>query len=130
MEHWHPNPISSSSLRWSCAGPRTVLHRQPDSPVGTGTLRDGHVEHSTKGTYDHQSATLWREDSSHYPDYDSLSVEFANGALITLGASWDIWQHGHRNMELYGTEGSLVVPDPNFLVGNCCVVSEMASLKR
>ena len=45
-------------------------------------------------------------------------LEFANGALITLGASWDIWKHGHRNMELYGTEGSLVVPDPNFFGGN------------
>ena len=38
-------------------------------------------------------------------------MEFANGALVTLGTSWDV----HRNMEIYGTEGSLVIPDPNFL---------------
>ncbi|MCH2095998.1 MAG: Gfo/Idh/MocA family oxidoreductase [Rhodobacteraceae bacterium] len=44
-------------------------------------------------------------------------LEFANGALITLGASWDVWAHGHANMELYGTDGSLFVPDPNFFGG-------------
>lgn len=44
-------------------------------------------------------------------------MEFVNGALVTLGTSWDVWKHGHRNMEIYGTEGSLVVPDPNFFGG-------------
>lgn len=45
-------------------------------------------------------------------------LEFANGATITLLASWDVWKHNHRNMELYGTEGSLFVPDPNFFGGD------------
>ena len=44
-------------------------------------------------------------------------MEFVNGALVTLGTSWDVWKHGHRNMEIYGTEGSLVIPDPNFFGG-------------
>lgn len=44
-------------------------------------------------------------------------LEFENGATITLGASWDVWAHRHRNMELYGTDGSLFVPDPNFFGG-------------
>ncbi|MGV1802121.1 Gfo/Idh/MocA family protein [Agrobacterium vitis] len=44
-------------------------------------------------------------------------LEFANGATITLSASWDVWCHRHANMELYGTEGSLFVPDPNFFGG-------------
>ncbi|WJR66506.1 Gfo/Idh/MocA family oxidoreductase [Neorhizobium sp. CSC1952] len=44
-------------------------------------------------------------------------LEFANGATITLSASWDVWSHRHANMELYGTEGSLFVPDPNFFGG-------------
>jgi len=42
---------------------------------------------------------------------------FENGAQITFCASWDVWQHGHSNMELYGTEGTLHVPDPNFFGG-------------
>ena len=31
--------------------------------------------------------------------------------------SWDVWKHGHPATELYGTEGSLRVPDPNFFGG-------------
>ena len=34
-----------------------------------------------------------------------------------LGASWDVWAHRHRNIELYGTDGALFVPDPNWFGG-------------
>ncbi|WP_176084113.1 Gfo/Idh/MocA family oxidoreductase [Martelella sp. HB161492] len=44
-------------------------------------------------------------------------LEFVSGATITLSASWDVWAHRHGPMELYGTEGSLFVPDPNFFGG-------------
>ncbi|QIO56706.1 Gfo/Idh/MocA family protein [Rhizobium leguminosarum] len=44
-------------------------------------------------------------------------LEFVNGATVTLTASWDVWSHRHANMELYGTDGSLYVPDPNFFGG-------------
>lgn len=44
-------------------------------------------------------------------------LEFVDGATITLSASWDVWSHRHANMELYGTEGSIYVPDPNFFGG-------------
>jgi predicted dehydrogenase len=45
-------------------------------------------------------------------------LKFANGAQVTLGASWDVWKHGHANpIELYGGEGSMLVPDPNFFAG-------------
>ncbi|CAN7324043.1 Gfo/Idh/MocA family protein [Rhizobium sp. LjRoot258] len=44
-------------------------------------------------------------------------LEFVSGATVTLTASWDVWSHRHANMELYGTDGSLYVPDPNFFGG-------------
>jgi predicted dehydrogenase len=44
-------------------------------------------------------------------------MQFHSGAQITYCASWDVWQHGHSNMELYGREGTLHVPDPNFFGG-------------
>ena len=44
-------------------------------------------------------------------------LEFDSGASVTLGASWDVWAHRHRNMELYGTDGALFVPDPNWFGG-------------
>jgi predicted dehydrogenase len=41
-------------------------------------------------------------------------LEFAQGAVVTLTTSFDI-KGGHTmpNIELYGTEGSMQVPDPN-----------------
>ncbi len=44
-------------------------------------------------------------------------VHFAGGADIMFTMSWDVWKHGHPPIELYGTEGSLKVPDPNFFGG-------------
>ncbi len=44
-------------------------------------------------------------------------LEFANGATVSFGASWDVWKHRHANMELYGEEGSIFIPDPNFFGG-------------
>jgi predicted dehydrogenase len=44
-------------------------------------------------------------------------LEFHSGATVTLSTSWDVWSHKRVNMELYGTEGSLFVPDPNFFGG-------------
>ena len=42
-------------------------------------------------------------------------------ALVTLSASWDVYAHRHQNMELYGTEGAIFVPDPNFFGGEVIV---------
>jgi predicted dehydrogenase len=44
-------------------------------------------------------------------------LEFVSGAQISLMASWDVWAHRHQNMELYGTDGAIFVPDPNFFGG-------------
>jgi predicted dehydrogenase len=44
-------------------------------------------------------------------------LEFESGATITLTASWDVWAHQHNNIELYGTEGSIILPDPNHFGG-------------
>jgi predicted dehydrogenase len=44
-------------------------------------------------------------------------LEFASGATVNLSTSWDVWAHKRVNLELYGTEGSIFVPDPNFFGG-------------
>lgn len=44
-------------------------------------------------------------------------LEFENGAQIAYVTSWDVWHQGHNNIELYGSEGSLYIPDPNFFGG-------------
>ena len=46
-------------------------------------------------------------------------LDFASGAVVTLVGSWDVWgKHGHSPMELYGSEGSAYLPDPNFFAGD------------
>jgi predicted dehydrogenase len=51
------------------------------------------------------------------PTHVTALLEFASGALVTFCMSWDVWKHGHPAIELYGSEGSLRVPDPNFFGG-------------
>lgn len=45
-------------------------------------------------------------------------LQFTAGPQVTLAMSWDVHKHGHPAIELYGTEGSLRVPDPNFFGGS------------
>lgn len=40
-------------------------------------------------------------------------MEFASGALVQIATSFDVKAHRHTPLELYGTEGSLLIPDPN-----------------
>ncbi len=44
-------------------------------------------------------------------------MEFENGAAFTFNASWDVWDHQHSPMELYGEAGTIHMPDPNFFGG-------------
>ncbi len=45
------------------------------------------------------------------------TLEFCNGAVITLVMSFDVWKSNSRLIEIHGTEGSLQVPDPNMFSG-------------
>jgi predicted dehydrogenase len=40
-------------------------------------------------------------------------VRFEAGAVVQIATSFEVWAHKHTPIELYGTEGSLAVPDPN-----------------
>ena len=40
-------------------------------------------------------------------------AEFVSGAVVTIGMSFDVPKHKHTPIEIYGTAGSLLVPDPN-----------------
>jgi predicted dehydrogenase len=41
-------------------------------------------------------------------------MSFASGANVSLTTSWDVWKHMRLPFEIYGSEGSMLVPDPNF----------------
>ena len=44
-------------------------------------------------------------------------MAFDCGAVVQIGMSFDVADHMHVPLELYGTEGSLIVPDPNHFGG-------------
>jgi predicted dehydrogenase len=54
------------------------------------------------------------EVATHY----SGAIDFANGAVGTVLMSFDLWGHHLPRVEIYGTEGSLSVPDPNRFDGS------------
>ncbi len=51
------------------------------------------------------------------PTHNAGVLEFHSGAVVTVTVSFDVRQHGHGPVELYGTEGSLKAPDPNTFGG-------------
>ncbi len=44
-------------------------------------------------------------------------VDFESGPVATLVTSFDVQTSRYRNIEIYGTEGTLSVPDPNTFGG-------------
>jgi predicted dehydrogenase len=51
------------------------------------------------------------------PTHVAGLLEFHNGAVATLVTSFDVWHHHMPNIEVYGAEGSISVPDPNAFGG-------------
>lgn len=118
MEHWHPNPDF-----FFLPGGGPVLDIGPYYIANLINLVGPVKRVAALAT----SATPTRTISSEPRAGETIPVrtptnihallDFENGATVTLSASWDVWAHRHANMELYGKEGSLFVPDPNFFGG-------------
>ena len=118
MEHWHPNP---DFFYQPGGGP--ILDMGPYYLTNLvqliGPVKS--VAALTAATFRERTISNGPRNGETVPVDTATNIhallEFANGAIVTLGASWDVWAHRHANMELYGTEGSLFVPDPNFFGG-------------
>ncbi|MFN7103552.1 MAG: Gfo/Idh/MocA family protein [Pseudorhizobium sp.] len=53
----------------------------------------------------------------HIPTHVAGVMAFDCGAVVQIGMSFDVAGHKHVPLELYGTEGTLIVPDPNHFGG-------------
>lgn len=47
------------------------------------------------------------------PTHVAGVLDFTSGAIATIVTSFDVWAHNMPCIEIYGTAGSLSVPDPN-----------------
>ncbi|WP_343116340.1 Gfo/Idh/MocA family oxidoreductase [Ostreiculturibacter nitratireducens] len=132
MEHWHPNPDF-----FFLPGGGPMLDLGPYYVTNLIQLI-GPVKRVAALT---SAATPTRTISTPGPRRgDAIPVktptnihallEFFNGATITLSTSWDVWAHRHGNMELYGTEGSLFVPDPNWFSGRVDIAGRDGKIRE
>jgi predicted dehydrogenase len=56
-----------------------------------------------------------------------LDLEFDNGAIVQGFLSFDVQNHARNHMELYGSKGSIIVPDPNMFGGPVSISKELGS---
>ncbi|MCB1501126.1 MAG: Gfo/Idh/MocA family oxidoreductase [Bauldia sp.] len=47
----------------------------------------------------------------------AATLQFVSGPVVTMVMSFDVARHRHRPIELYGSEGAMAVPDPNWFGG-------------
>lgn len=118
MEHWHPNPdffFKPGGGPMLDMGPYYITNLvQLIGPVKrVSAFSSTPAKHRTITSKPRYGQKIKVETPTTY----QALLEFANGAIVTFGASWDVWQHGHTPMELYGEKGTLHVPDPNFFGG-------------
>ena len=53
----------------------------------------------------------------HVATHVSGIMAFRNGAVVQIVMSFDVAGHKHVPLEIYGTEGTLIIPDPNHFGG-------------
>jgi predicted dehydrogenase len=118
MEHWHPNPDF-----FYLPGGGPILDLGPYYVANLINLIGPVKRVVALATMPQKSRKIVSEPRKgeevpvKTPTNIHALLEFVNGATVTLSASWDVFAHRHANMELYGSEGSLYVPDPNFFGG-------------
>ncbi|MCY0092932.1 Gfo/Idh/MocA family protein [Hoeflea ulvae] len=128
MEHWHPNPdffFKPGGGPILDLGPYYISNLvQLIGPVVRVAAMTSVPSPERRITSEPRFGEMITVET---PTTVHAILEFANGALVTLGASWDVKTHGHRPMELYGTEASLIVPDPNFFGGTVELIESAGS---
>ncbi len=118
MEHWHPNP---AFFYQPGAGPlldvgvyyvtALVTLLGPVARVAAASAT-GFSERAFL-TGPHRGATF----EVTTPTHVTALLELAGGPVATLVASFDVWGSELPRLEIYGTEGTLALPDPNLFGG-------------
>ncbi|MFN3845915.1 MAG: Gfo/Idh/MocA family protein [Paracoccaceae bacterium] len=130
MEHWHPNPdffFLPGAGPMLDLGPYYVANLinllGPVRRVGALTSSAQAARTISNGPRSGEMVPVKTPTNIH------ALLEFQSGATITLSTSWDVWHHKRNHFELYGTEGTLYVPDPNFFGGEIEIGHKDGSLE-
>ncbi len=131
MEHWHPNPDF-----FYAPGGGPILDLGPYYLANLIQLVGPVKQVAALATIPFKERTIsskprfGQKVPVNTPTTIHALLEFANGAAVSLNASWDVWQHGHAPMELFGDEGTIYVPDPNFFGGNVRYTQKSDPVKK
>lgn len=114
-ESWHPDP----AFYYSKFGGGPLMDMGPYYLTDLVSLIGGihRVTGSARVTFPTRTITSKEKHGTvievETPTHLAAILDFANGAVGTLVTSFDVWSHQMPHIEIYGTEGSLKVPDPN-----------------
>ena len=118
MEHWHPNPeffYQPGGGPVLDLGPYYIANLiqllGPVERVAALTTTPSETRMISAEPRNSETFAVGTPTNIH------ALLQFKGGAAVAFSASWDVWAHRHSNMELYGTEGTIFVPDPNFFGG-------------
>jgi predicted dehydrogenase len=117
-EDWHPNP---DFFYQPGAGPMFDLGPYYLSTLTTlmGPVR--RVTGSARVTFPERMITSRPYAGTsimvNTPTHVAGVMDFESGAVGTLVTSFDVWSENQSRIDLYGTEGTLSLPDPNTFGG-------------
>jgi predicted dehydrogenase len=117
-ESWHPNPDF-----YYKAGGGPLFDMGPYYLTALVNLLGGvrRVTGMARKSFPERIATSPMHNGRRIPvevnTHHVAALEFASGAIGTLITSFDVWGHTLPRIEIYGSEGSLSVPDPNTFGG-------------
>ncbi len=117
-EDWHPNP---DFFYQPGAGPMFDMGPYYLTALTTllGPVR--RVSGSARATFPEREITSQPLAGTmitvNTPTHVAGVMDFEGGAVGTLVTSFDVWSEEHSRIDIYGTEGTLSVPDPNTFGG-------------
>ena len=117
-EHWHPDPAFYYQVG---GGPMFDMGPYYLTALVSliGPIR--RVAGSARATFSERTITSKQKAGEKIrvetPTHVAGTVDFQSGAVGTIITSFDVWAHSLPRIEIYGSEGSLSVPDPNTFGG-------------
>ena len=128
VQDFHPNPES-----WFQDGGGPVIDMGPYFFTALVNLlgpaknvRSRGVKFSNKREYKAgpKKGKLFNVD---IPTSYMLNIEFYNKSVVQGFISFDVLNHKRNHVELYGSKGSIIVPDPNMFGGPVLISKELGS---
>ena len=117
-ESWHPNPefyYKAGGGPMLDMGPyylTALVHLLGPVQRVTGSSKTSFTQR-TITSQPHFGTTIDVDVTTHLAGV----IDFASGAVGTMIMSFDVWAHNLPRIEIYGSEGTLSVPDPNTFRG-------------